>query len=663
MKTLAWKLNRLQAMGTVEICHRTMQWLGQSWERLKLARGWSPEPRTSVHPARSLLPAVDGWLAWWTAHYRLDRESLHSLIEGKIPFFGHGTLDAGNPVDWHRDPLTGVRAPLCYGKTINYRDPRLVGDIKVLWELGRHQHLVPLAAAYACTGDTEYRAVIADQIDTWMRANPYGRGVHWCSALEAALRLISWSFCHSLLALRDGNDGLFGCSPDRERLGTSIYQHAAFIRGYLSRHSSANNHLIGELTGLWVATQVFDLGVDGRRWANLAHTALEREAGRQVWQDGVDKEQAFYYHLWVLEYLTLAWLAGLRSGHEFSKQFRDRIVHMAGFVDSISPPGGRPPQVGDADDGLSVRFEIGANEDPYYETRAAVAELFHTPTLAEPARAFPQKAFWITLCAGQLPRSVARCAPAPVAQFPVAFPQGGYALLGADGIRVLFDAGPLGYPSIAAHGHADALSFCLAVGSEWWLVDPGTYAYHDEAVWRNYFRGTSAHNTITVDGQNQSRIGGPFLWIEHASARLEGWGLTAHTQWAEGTHDGYRGLGIRHRRRLEFSSERNLLQVVDHLEGTGHHEFRICFHFAPFVSVRNLAQPAQWTAERPDSGLQLSIEGDSRWTWNTIRGRETPPLGWYAPALGHKEPATTLEGAWSGPAPVSVRTVLQVRPA
>ncbi|MHB8564566.1 MAG: heparinase II/III family protein, partial [Acidiferrobacteraceae bacterium] len=218
MKTLVWKLNRLHAMGTAEICDRGTQWLIQSWERLQLSRGGSPEPPSGVRPSLSLLPVVDGWLEWWTAHYRLDRESLRGLMAGKIPFFGHGVLDAGNPVDWHRDPLTGVRAPMHYGKAINYRDPLLVGDIKVLWELGRHQHLVPLATAYACTGESEYRASVGTQIGAWVRANPYGRGVHWCSALEVALRLISWAFCHSLLTLRDGAEGLFGCVPERDRI-------------------------------------------------------------------------------------------------------------------------------------------------------------------------------------------------------------------------------------------------------------------------------------------------------------------------------------------------------------------------------------------------------------------------------------------------------------
>ena len=79
---------------------------------------------------------------------------------------------------------------------------------------------------------------------------------------------------------------------------------------------------------------------------------------------------------------------------------------------------------------------------------------------------------------------------------------------------------PLGYLSIAAHGHADALSFTLSVGGNEILIDPGTFAYHTQKRWREYFRGTSAHNTLRVDGADQSVPGGNFLWTQHSQTRV-----------------------------------------------------------------------------------------------------------------------------------------------
>src|SRR6185436_10251070 len=104
------------------------------------------------------------------------------------------------------------------------------------------------------------------------------------------------------------------------------------------------------------------------------------------------------------------------------------------------------------------------------------------------------------------------------------FAESGYYLLGGgfdtpDEVRLLVDCGALGYLSLAAHGHADALSFTLNIGDREILVDPGTYAYHTEPEWRRYFRGTLAHNTVTVDDQDQSVQAGNFMWTDHARAR------------------------------------------------------------------------------------------------------------------------------------------------
>ncbi|TIQ17227.1 heparinase II/III-family protein, partial [Mesorhizobium sp.] len=79
---------------------------------------------------------------------------------------------------------------------------------------------------------------------------------------------------------------------------------------------------------------------------------------------------------------------------------------------------------------------------------------------------------------------------------------------------------PLGYLSIAAHGHADALSLTLCVDGEPVLVDPGTWLYGSGGVWRDWFRSTPAHNTLNIEGKSQSIIAGTFNWSHKAVAAL-----------------------------------------------------------------------------------------------------------------------------------------------
>ena len=85
-------------------------------------------------------------------------------------------MQLGAPPRWNRDPKTGIEAPLAFGKTLDYRDPDVVGDIKYLWEPNRHLHLVTLAQAYALTGKRAYFDALAEHLDSWFIACPYGCG-------------------------------------------------------------------------------------------------------------------------------------------------------------------------------------------------------------------------------------------------------------------------------------------------------------------------------------------------------------------------------------------------------------------------------------------------------------------------------------------------------
>ncbi|MDO8946009.1 MAG: alginate lyase family protein [Desulfocapsaceae bacterium] len=537
---------------------------------------------------------------------------------------------------------------------MNYRDDSQVGNVKFLWELGRHQHLVPLAAAYAVTGESIYQDTVVAQIEEWIKLNNFDRGIHWCTALEVALRLLSWAVIHSFFFLQGQSKGLFSVVRDPEALGKSIYQHAWFVAHFLSRYSSANNHLIGELTGLWTGCQVFDLGRDGDKWGDQAQRELEIQAKKQVFPDGVNREQATYYHLWVLDYFLFASLVGLRTGKPFSTDFEKTIDSMAAFLDAITPRGGVPPQIGDADDGFVTRFGARWPEKPYEDVLNAVT----VTKRKQCPQDISQKSFWYGIMAGVDCQSLPKEERNIKIGYPTAFPEGGYAVLGDDLVHLIFDAGSLGYPSIAAHGHADALSFCLAVNGEWWLVDPGTYAYHSQLEWRNYFRGTAAHNTLTVDGLDQSQIGGTFLWIRHAPVQFEGCGITENDgQWAAGSHRGY--AKIAHRRKIEYRKRAEEIHILDTVTGKGHHELTQNFHFAPDIEIKCNIDNV-WVATKGQSLFTLAITGQAGWSWQVLRGSTEPISGWYSPNLGKKQATVTLRGIWSGELPVNVKTVIRI---
>lgn len=641
--SLVWKISRLRRMSGREIVFRAIRQIGQLIEKRRVIRGWAPKPSVSVTPCISLVPPLNEYKHSWEKRYVLDETTVGDLGSGIIELFSHHKVTIGEPTDWHLDPVSGVRSPTTYGKALNYRDAAVVGNVKVVWELGRQHHLVPLAVAYALTGEKRYLEAIRSQVDSWIDQNSFGKGIHWCSSLEVALRLITWSMVHSLIASRVGDQGLFSVVKDSKVLGESIYQQVWFVRHYFSRHSSAANHLFGELTGLWVASHVFDLGADGERWRAEAQDELEREIQLQVFSDGVDKEQALYYHLWMLEYAIFLQVAGRRFNSPYSAKFCKRTASMAEFIRDISPSRGKPPQIGDADDGFVTRFSATWPENPYEEVLHA--ERLITQECAE--RGLAEKAFWYGIIGGYAEAlSGTKICESIFRPYPRVYSQGGYAVLGDKACHLVFDAGSLGYLSIAGHGHADALSFTLAIHGDWWLVDPGTYIYHDFPEWRDHFRSTRAHNCVVVDGKNQSVMSGPFMWSKHANARLISHGSESLVkQWVKGCHDGYQDIGVTHCREIKLDTQSKRIDVIDEFQGKKNHHFEIWFQCAPDVEVSGQSQNNVWTLTKNDSpgNIQLLVESDLK--WEVLRGQERPTIaGWYSSRLGFREPSYALKG-------------------
>ena len=138
-----------------------------------------------------------------------------------------------------------------------------------------------------------------------------------------------------------------------------------------------------------------------------------------------------------------------------------------------------------------------------------------------------------------------------------------------------FDHGPVGYLSIAAHGHADTLAVWLSIGSQPIFVDAGTYRYHSTRALRDAFRETAVHNTLTLGGLPSSRPAGPFNWAAKARARciaLEDGPIAR----VVAEHDGYVArFGLRHRRTVDFDGA-SRFSITDELlrhfgRQRGHH--------------------------------------------------------------------------------------------
>lgn len=637
--SLKWKLQRLSAMSGWEVGYRVKQRVQASVEQFGLHSSVPPVP------ARDRTGAA--WVATLPTTFRIEkyRRAADEILDGRFAVFAMPAAALGFPPQWNRDPKTGRQAPLRFGKTLNYRDESVVGDIKYLWEPSRHAQLVTLAQAWHLTREQKYQNGCRTLLESWFDQCPYPSGVHWTSSLEHSIRLVNWSFAWHLLGgdtapLFEGAAG----EAFKQRWLTSVYQHCQFIAGHFSRYSSANNHLLGELMGLFIASLTWPLWKRSSRWKSTAQRGLEREALLQNGEDGVNREQANWYHHEVADMMIVSGLIARANGCDFSAAYWHRLRGMLQYIASIMDVGGHVPNFGDADDAIVARLDPDV-ADVYRSLLATGAVLFESAEFKFKAREIDDKTRWLLgdAASGKFEAIGMANVSLPIRKD---FPNAGYYILGDRfetnrEVRIVADAGPLGYLSIAAHGHADALSFTLSVGGKEILIDPGTYAYHTQRVWRDYFKGTSAHNTVRIDGVDQSVSGGNFLWVRHAQSQAIAIERTPLADRWVASHDGYARLKhpLTHRRELLFEKQHPRLQVTDELLGSGEHEVEMFWHFAEQCTVLANGRDVRVSC----GGVLMSMTLPKELRCSVQRAVERPqPGGWISRSFDSKVPTTTL---------------------
>ncbi len=193
------------------------------------------------------------------------------------------------------------------------------------------------------------------------------------------------------------------------------------------------------------------------------------------------------------------------------------------------------------------------------------------------------------------------------------------------------------------------MSFTLRVGGRDVLVDPGTFDYFAHPEWRTWFRTTAAHNTLEVDGLDQSEMLGPFLWGRRAHARCTRFAAEGEGGTVAGGHDGYARLAapVRHSRTIQMRAESGVVDVTDEIESGGEHDVRIYFHVADDCAVRMDGD----SRVRIDAGRSVvHLETDPALEISLFSGSEDPILGWVSRGYHRKEPSTSIvaRGSASG---------------
>ncbi|MCC7109250.1 MAG: alginate lyase family protein [Deltaproteobacteria bacterium] len=328
-------------------------------------------------------------------------------------------------------------------------------EVPLLWRYNLH-YFDDLNAAGALTRRSWHQALVARWIDDHREA----RGTAW-APYPTSLRIVNWI------------KWLLSGAPADAALLTSLAQQVRWLSQRIEWHV-LGNHLFVNAKALLLGGRFF-AGAEADAWTARAVAIFARELPEQILSDGGQFERSPMYHALALEDV-LDILNATRA-------FGPAPIELASLVQrltALAPPMHRWLRTLTHPDGTLARFN---------DTADGIA-----PSVDELTR----------YARGLSVADDRNFGPGLVSLMP-----SGYLRAQWDDAVALLDVAPVAPDYLMAHGHADTLSFELSLRGRRTIVNSGTSCYGTSAT-RLRERGTAAHSTVVVDGQDSSEVWSSF---------------------------------------------------------------------------------------------------------------------------------------------------------
>jgi len=373
--------------------------------------------------------------------------------------------------------------------------------------------------------------------------------------------------------------------------------------------------------------------------------------------DGVYFEHSSYYHRFTTDFYTHFLILSQVNGEVLPAAVQTNLQALLDHLMYITRPDGTSPLIGDDDGGRLVTLERNAAANDFRASLSTGAALFDRKDYRFVAGEGAEETLWLLGPAGlRIFDSIESREPEAKS---IAFSSSGYYVMRDSWTReanyLLFDCGPHGVAN-CGHAHSDALSFELAAKGRTLLVDPGTYTYTGSKELRDWFRGSTGHNTLNIDGQSTSAPKGPFSWKTIANGVCLRWLSRNRFDFVEGKHDGYGRLPqpVSNKRSILFL-KKDYWIMRDKVESSGEHRADLWFHFDSGTHS---------TLEVVDDEMTIVNERDSAGGFNICAflpgGAWMAENGWVSHCYGERDPAPLY--AFSTPVEGNVEIVTFLLP-
>ena len=501
-------------------------------------------------------------------------------------------------------------------------------DVKFPWELSRLGWIIHLLQAQALEDRDRNAAFVLEVLRDWRSKNPAGYSIAWVS-MEASMRAINLAFALELATVVPFHDAELRKLLLRE-ITHILYCHGNFVWRNMEYTDVRGNHYAANLVALLILGSIFESHLPPARskWLSYSIRLIEQEISLQFASDGVNLEKSVGYHRLVTELALLSVVVLRRIGRPIAPRTIDVLTKACEYSAACRRPDNIAVNVGDNDDAQAIVFDGAASRDH----RALIclgAELFDKDPLRAVVAEGSVSVPWIL---GREVRPSSKVVPPGTARVHQ-FGSGGIFVWQRGQDYLWIDVGEVGMKGRGGHGHNDLLSFELMLDGQPLFVDSGTYLYTGDLDARNWFRSTSAHNTLAVDDEEIADILGPWRISDQARPVDVECTETPEGCLVRASHTGYLRLSdpVIVRRVFSFSVDARKLTVTDRLQCQGSHRTTRWLHLSPLSEVTLEAQSAIVSL----GGKNYSVKWSSQSTVSIERH-------WLSEHYGHRELAPVI---------------------
>lgn len=541
--------------------------------------------------------------------YKQNTGSTYRVFQQNIPISYN---------DWRTDAKTGTTSQKVFKSHIDQKNIKAVGENRYVYELNR-LHVLPALAIAAGKGNSESICQINSIISSWQKENPFLHSINWKSGIEVGIRAVNLVITR--LLLRD----ISAASSILNPIDLLLSYHYAYLKNHLSLFSSANNHLLKELLGLIAISAVYNFE-NQKKELTYYFKYFQKELLKQTFEDGGSKEQSVHYHAAVLNASFLALHFAEKNKLEPRPDFIDRLKNMCIFLDEMTLGGKTESLFGDKDDS-NIVYDVFADRFNLYHSLLTTGK--HLLGIEYSYYKCTSTDLLNTLLYADIKYVQTKNTVIQKKDYTF-FPASGYFLFNNLPLnsKLYFDVGPLGFEPIAAHGHSDLLHFTLWVDDEPFIVDSGTYQYNPYYLkWREYFRGITSHNTVSVNKQQHAKSLGVMLWGKPPLIKTESCGEDKNGNIScTACHTAFKNNSgtIKHTRKI--SAESNEVIIIDRLDGKGSFEVSFYLHFHPDVKPELIQDELHLSKNNKRIKLNNELFSNAKLEY----GNDILPLGWYS---------------------------------